>query len=344
MILNKTPVRTSKNYGINDIKLDLEIPEIKEFESVTILSDELENVEIKNEGKLTSKIGLELNINKNINIIIPENKKLQEPIIIEFNFDDDNKVLVDNIKIIFEKNSQANFILKYTSDNEENHFHYLKQETIAKEGSKGNIIISNLMNNNSQSFIAVENELNENSEIEHIMIELGANQKISNYYSKLVGDNSNNIVKNIYIGTEQNIIDINYNIEELGKNTKCDIKSEGAISGNARKNFKGIIDFKEGCKKSVGLENENCMILSPTAKSKSLPMLLCHEEDVEGAHGVSSGKPDESKIFYIMTKGISYEDARKLIVKANFSEIIKSIESEDLQREVNDRINYLLSN
>lgn len=344
MILNQTPVRTSKNYGINDIELDLEIPKITEFDNITILSDELENIDISDDGILTSKIGLELRVNKNINISIPENKKIKEPIIIEFNFDEDNRVLVDNIKVVFEKNSKANIILKYISDDDEKHFHYLKQEIIANESSKGNIIIANLMNNNSQSFIAVENELNENSEIEHILLELGANEKISNYYSKLVGDNSNNVVKNIYIGTEQNIIDINYNIDELGQNTKCDISSEGAISGNTRKNFKGTIDFKKGCKKSIGLENENCMILSPTAKSKSLPMLLCHEEDVEGAHGVSSGKLDEYKIFYIMTKGISYEDARKLIVKANFNEIISLIESEDLKNEINNRVDKLLTN
>ena len=73
-------------------------------------------------------------------------------------------------------------------------------------------------------------------------------------------------------------------------------------------------------------------------------MLLCHEEDVEGAHGVSSGKLDEYKIFYIMTKGISYEDARKLIVKANFNEIISLIESEDLKNEINNRVDKLLTN
>ena len=76
------------------------------------------------------------------------------------------------------------------------------------------------------------------------------------------------------------------------------------------------------------------MILSNASKSKSLPILLCQEENVEGEHGVSSGKIDESKIFYIMTKGISYKDAKKLIVKANFNKIIKEIEYEDLRFEI----------
>ena len=76
------------------------------------------------------------------------------------------------------------------------------------------------------------------------------------------------------------------------------------------------------------------MILSNKAKSKSMPVLLCHEEDVNGEHGVSSGKLDEDKLFYIMTKGISYDDARKLIVKANFNNIINKITNKELKKEI----------
>ena len=134
---------------------------------------------------------------------------------------------------------------------------------------------------------------------------------------------------------------INYNIEEYGKKTKCNINVQGALSGDSHKNFKGVIDFKEGSKESKGFENENCTLLSKTAKSKSLPVLLCHEEDVEGQHGVASGKIDESKLFYIMTKGISYDDAKRLIVKANFNEIIKDINNEELQNDINQVIDEL---
>ena len=80
------------------------------------------------------------------------------------------------------------------------------------------------------------------------------------------------------------------------------------------------------------------MILDDNAKSKSLPMLLCHEEDVEGEHGVSSGKIDENKIFYIMTKGISEEEAKRLIVKANFNKIIKEIDDVKLSYYINEMI------
>ena len=337
--LNSTPIRTANNFGINDIDLELELPQVKNFENVMIITSEMDKLQInkiENESlNLKSRIGLEeINNNYSLNIIVPKENIIHDPIIINCDFDDENNCLVDNIKITMEENSESTFILKYKSEDKEKAFHYLKQETIAKENSKGKIVIANMLNKSSDSFIAIENKEESNAKIDYVLVELGGKNKISNYYSKLEGNFAENNLKTIYLGTEKDIIDINYNIEVYGENSKCTIDTQGAVDDESRKNFKGIIDFKKGCKNSKGIENENCMILSNASKSKSLPILLCQEENVEGEHGVSSGKIDESKIFYIMTKGISYKDAKKLIVKANFNKIIKEIEYEDLRFEI----------
>ena len=338
--LNETSVRTANNFGINNIELNIELPVVKRFDNAMIITYEMDKIEIGNIGidvlksKQTSKIGLSLNKNYTLTLKVPKGEKLKDPVILDFNFDEDNSVLIDNIKIELENNAEADFILKYSSEEDNKYFHYLKLETIAKENSKSKIIVANMMESNSESFIAIENIQEEKSNVNYILAELGGKTKISNYYSRLNGDFAENNLKSIYLGTNNDVIDINYNIEVHRKNAKCNINTQGAISGNSHKSFKGIIDFKQGAENSKGIENENCMILSDTAISKSLPVLLCKEENVEGEHGVSSGKIDESKLFYIMTKGISYNDAKKLIVKANFSKILKDIGNEDLQNEI----------
>lgn len=338
--LNETSVRTANNFGINNIELEMELPVVKRFDNAMIITYEMDKIQIGNIGidvlnsKQTSKIGLSLNQNYTLTLTVPKGEKLKEPVILDFNFDEDNTVLIDNIKIQLENNAEADFILKYSSEENNKYFHYLKLETIAEENSKSKIIIANMLDNDAESFIAIENTQQEQSKVNYILAELSGKTKISNYFSKLEGNYAENNVKSIYLGTNNDVIDINYNIEVYGKYTKCNINTQGAISGNAHKNFKGIIDFKQGAENSKGIENENCMILSDTAISKSLPVLLCKEENVEGEHGVSSGKIDEAKLFYIMTKGISYDDARKLIVKANFSKILKEIKNEELQNEI----------
>ena len=103
----------------------------------------------------------------------------------------------------------------------------------------------------------------------------------------------------IYIGKEKDILDMNYYMFNKGEKTNSNIEIAGALFDESNKNFKGIIDFIEGSKNAVGYENENCLLFSDKAISKSLPMLLCHEEDVSGTHSVSTGKPDEDKLIFI---------------------------------------------
>ena len=347
-ILNDTPVKTSNNFGINNVELDIDIPTIRNYDNFLIMSTEVDKLEIINfdiitENKnLTSKIGLDVKQNYQINITVPKNVEIKEPIVLEFSLDEDNISLVENINIIFNENSKADFIIKYISNDENEQFHYLKQETKACNSSRGSITIVNMINESSNSFVAIENIIEDNARIDYNIIELGGKNKISNYYAKLQGNMSKNVVKNLYMGNNNNTIDINYNIEMYGQKTKCKIESQGAINDQCKKNFKGTIDFKENAKKAIGSENENCILLSDTAKSKSLPMLLCHEEDVEGEHGVSSGKIDDDKLFYIMTRGISKNEAKKLIVKAHLNDIIKNIKDESTQNEILTKIDQLL--
>lgn len=356
--LNETTVRTSVNYGINNIKVEFDLPDEnkqKTFENFSISTDEIDKMNIKisdegNEKEFSSKIGLSFKKYKKIVIDIPDNTEIKNTVLLDFLFNEDNNYLVDNIKINIGKNAKANFIIHYYSDdfilsesqdktkNENINFHNLLLETNIGDNGECNIICANLLNDDANSFLAFENILNENSRLAHTIVDLGGKNKISNYNSKLVGNCSFNNIKNVYLGAKNDIIDINYNIEAIGKSTKCIIESQGALIDSAKKNFKGIIDFKEGSTKSIGKENENCLILSDKARSRSLPVLLCHEEDVNGEHGVSSGKPDKQKMFYIMSKGISYSDARKLLVKANFSNLLNDIENESLNAEINDKI------
>lgn len=341
-ILNKSTTRTSNNYGINDIKLDLEIPIIKSFQNVTIRCEDTSKVNIKTSGEIKdsfeTRIGLRTNQNYRIDMVIPKNTFIKEPIYVKCDFDEDNKNLVDAVNITFEENSRASILIEYASENDGNYFHNLKQIVNMEENSEATIFILNKINETSDSFISIENTLKENSKLTHFLLEIGGKDKISNYYSKLIGDNSKNFVKNIYIGNNRDIVDINYNIEAIGKKTLCNIQSEGAIGGFAKKNFKGIIDFKEGSTKSSGIENENCLILSDKATSRSLPILLCHEEDVYGEHAVSSGKPDKNKLFYMMARGISYEKARELMVRANFRKIVNSIGNENIREKIEESI------
>lgn len=342
--VNDTPVRTARNFKINNIEVELEIPEkIAEFKNIEVINDkstidsEVLNLPLTyGNGKILEELNYET-ANSKIRIQT-SNKK--ENIKIIYNFDDNNVNLINQIEII--ANGDTNVIIEYKSQTTQKCLHNGIIRTIANENAKLNVTIVNLLNENSDNFEAIENKLEKNAKVNYTIIDIGGKTSVSNYYSNVIGENADNDLKSIYLGIDEQRKDINYIAELRGAKTNIDIDVQGALKDSAKKNFKGTIDFKKGSKKAKGNENEYCMLLSDKAKSIALPMLLCTEEDVEGNHSTASGKVDEKQLFYIMTRGISYKEAVKLIVKSKFNKIIERISDEDLKEEVLSEIDKRL--
>jgi len=289
-VLNQTPIRTAKNFNINNIELnDLEISEnVQDFKNLEIMQEsgkdevkvvpnEYEKIEVKYGSGLEKQI--EKNANKNI--IININSKTNKDIKLVFEFDKNNLNLIENIKINVEKDTNCCIYIIYKQKDSSRCYHNGLIRVNCDLNSKAVVNIVNLMNDRSSNILSIDGILNQNAVLKYNIVDFGGKNSITNLYSNLVGENSNNIINCIYLGTEKELIDINYIAELYGKKTNVEIEVQGALKNEAVKHFKGTIDFKKGCKKAQGNENEACMLLSEKAKSLALPMLLCSEEEVE---------------------------------------------------------------
>lgn len=354
--LNETPVRTAKNFRINNIKLEnIEVPEvIPSFENVTIIGDtskiDIEQNTINTDTNLiyglsdefTNQVRTQANQKIKLNINDAQNKKEKAEAEIDFKFDDENTVLIDNIEIIANENTKSTVIIKYTSNQENESYHNGIIKAKAEKNAELNIVLINLMNIKSNNFLAIENDFEENAKINYTIVDFGGKHSITNYYSNLQGDNCDNQLNTIYLGKENQVFDLNYIGELRGKKSNIDIEVQGALKDTSKKHFKGTIDFKKGCKKATGNENEACMLLSDTAKSIALPMLLCSEEEVEGNHSSSAGKIGEKELFYIMSRGFELKEAMKLMVRARFNQILEKIKNDELREEILQEIDKRL--
>ena len=331
--LNKLPIKTTNNFNINDVEVDIEINELN-----TNKLYEVEGIEVKQtikEEKITSRVGLEFN--KYLELTITVDKTYNNPILVNYNFTN-NDYLISNVIINYENNSNANFIFTYKSLDNNKHFNYLKEIVNMKENSTGTITYINLMNDNSTIIESFEDKVLDNASLTHNLIDITGNIRLYNSYLESIGYESKNYFNNIYLGTNNDLIDINYYLKNIGKKSITNLKVEGCLKDSSKKNFRGTIDFIEGCNKSDGQEFENCILLSDTTRSRALPMLLCHEEDVIGAHAESAGKIDKDKLFYLETRGMTKEEAEKLIVMANFDTIINLIDNEELKSDIIKKI------
>ena len=95
--------------------------------------------------------------------------------------------------------------------------------------------------------------------------------------------------------------------------TESEITANGALDSNAQKIFRGTIDFQRGSKGSHGSETENVLLLSDDIINRTLPVILCSEEDVNGTHGATIGDISGETLMYFQSRGISKEQAARLL-------------------------------
>ncbi len=325
MKINVTPRRTSENFRINEFEVDDKLfnKKLKQFNSYKL--DNIKLKEINNKTKnLIENTDQINNGNFKYELEIIDNNKYG---IINFDLEED---LVDLIELKIKKDS--NYLINYKSKN--NCYHNGLIKVNVSDNVKANIIVVNNLNSESINLMSFNNNMNNNCFLNYLIVDLGGNTSISNYYTSMNGNDSKNILNSIYIGEKKQVFDINYLVDIFGLNNTCDIDLQGSLKGESKKSFKGTIDFKKGCKKSIGNENEYCVLLSDKVISKSMPMLLCTEEDVVGNHATASGKVNDKTLFYIMSRGISKKDAEKLIVKSNFNRLLNTIKDENIKEEI----------
>ena len=142
-----------------------------------------------------------------------------------------------------------------------------------------------------------------------------------------------------YLGRDEQVIDLNLAVDHVGQNTRSDIDVSGALSGSARKVFRGTIDFRHGSAGSTGSEQETVLLLGDDVVNKTVPLILCAEENVEGTHGATIGALDDDTLFYFESRGFDRAAAEDLMARAAVERLAHDLgddaTAETVQHELN---------
>lgn len=174
-------------------------------------------------------------------------------------------------------------------------------------------------------------------------VEAGGSEAASKLLVELKGDNSQADVSSLYFADGSRRVDMNYIIRQSGKHTDATMLVHGALTGKAEKIFRGTLDFIKGSEGSVGREHEEVMLLSPKVRNRSVPLMLSGEADVDGHHAVSIGKMNEEKLFYLMSRGLDMDEAKRLVVEAAIAPVCARIPDEELTAEIKAEIEGRIS-
>ena len=145
---------------------------------------------------------------------------------------------------------------------------------------------------------------------------LGASKTFTGLATDLRGDSSRIDIATHYLGHDDQVHDFNYIVRHHGERTECDLQANGVLAGTSQKTLRGTIDLIRGAKGAQGSENETVLLVDEGVKNKTVPTILCNEDDVAGNHGATIGHIRDEQMFYLASRGLSREAAERMFVSA----------------------------
>ena len=181
-------------------------------------------------------------------------------------------------------------------------------------------------------------ECAENGQLDVLQIFIGKGNLYNGVRTELIGKRASTNMDIGYLGQKKQVIDINLVVNHIGKKTNCNIQVDGTLKDAAEKIFRGSIDFKTGSSDSKGAETENVLLLGDDVVNKTIPLILCAEENVEGSHGATIGELDEDTLFYFASRGIDMETAEDMMTKGKMEVLYRKIQDENTEKLVEKQL------
>lgn len=338
---NFIPCNTWNSTRVNNTEVLLPNLSPKEY---SLVKNENKNLDFSYEKFSFSKElteTLKAFTNLSLDFVSTKENSLNKIVSLELN--EENNQLVDIIKIKAEENSTLNLALDYFSKEDVKGFRHTIIEVEAEENSNVKIFLSQRFSLDILSIQSVYYKVKKNANVEFIQVDLGSKENYLSYIGELAEKEANVSINSIYFGKNNQKLDFNYVVNQIGQATNYDLSIKGALADRAQKTCRATIDFKRGSSTSKGSEQEYVTLLSDDIRNVAVPILLCTEDDVEGLHAASAGKIDEDILFYIMSRGFSETEAKRLILESKFAETIDLIENEEIRKRVYTTLSKKLS-
>ena len=316
------------NYSEDDFVISSSKNGIFEIENNNISIDFHKKLDNSNIDGICEKI------NSGLNSKIVEDLYDGKFVNVEFKSDSSlniKNVIKDNVSTVTynvfcnEENSDLYFYSEITGD--KGQFNHLYNIDIK---NNSNVTLVVFANSQSKGFINVLGNCEDNSHIKIIFVNVNKNSVYTNCKVYLNGDKSSSDIDISYICSGESKFDFNITSSMIGKESISYINGKGVLLDKANKVFRGTVDFQKGCLNAKGVENEEVIILSKNSKNQSLPLLLCKEKNVNGSHGFSANSIDKEKIFYLLSRGFSEKEAKSLILRGKFLNLLQEVKKQDV--------------
>ncbi|SRR5579875_2012753 len=211
-------------------------------------------------------------------------------------------------------------------------------EAYVREGA--NVHYSNIQNY-SENTTVLENKkaiCQKDSTINWALGYFGGRVTRARLESVFQGDGASSEDVEVVFGDESQKFDLVSDLSHVARHTKGRILANSVLKDRSTSIFKGMIRIGHEAKNANAYLAGHSILLSPEAKSDAIPGLEILTNDVKATHSASVAQIDDDQIFYMMTRGLPLDEAKKFIVLGFLEPGISRIDSEDLRDTMRDLV------
>ena len=302
------------------------------------INDEIEKKDlIDNENSL-----IDLNnafTNKTFKIVIKENYSLNKPLIIYHITNEKIKSKSINLRLDFEleKNSSLRLVDYYFDNSDKNFVNILYNFNLKKDSILKNYKIDKFKNNNLKySFNNIDQETNSVSET--FILSAGSNYFKNEINCNLKGNYSSAFVNGIFSLKENQQHEIRTTINHLVENTKSYQLIKSVLGKLSKAAYQGKIFVNSKAQKTDGYQLSKAILLDETSEFNAKPELEIYADDVKCSHGSASGSLNENSIFYLMSRGLNYQQSKELLINGFLLDVIEKITDSEIKNLIKNMI------
>ena len=316
-------------------------------EKIDFAFEDKDKIEInensKPNGKLKSNNSLiDLNsafTNKSYKILVKENYSFNKPLIVYHTSNNKIKSKNINLRLEFEleQNSSLRLIDLFNDGAENNFINVFYNFDLKKDSILKNYKIDKTQNNNIKySFNNINQD--ENSISETFILSAGSNFLKNEINCNLNGKYSSAFVNGIFSLNNEQHHEIRTIINHLVENTKSYQLIKSVLGKNSKSAYQGKIFVDSKAQKTDGYQLSKAILLDETSEFNAKPELEIYADDVKCSHGSASGSLDENSIFYLMSRGLNYQQSKELLINGFLLDVVEKITDTEIKNLVKNMI------
>jgi len=284
-------------------------------------------------------------VNDGIFLEIEDNYSFNKPLIIYnfFNKFSENKIINNKSFISLGKNSKLNLLEYYKAEdsikyfNNTIHNYSIQKNAMLKKFS----IDSNL--DNSYNYHLTNVKSYSNSIFENFLFSSGSSFIKNEIRCDLVSSFSSCFVNALIFLNNQQHHELKTNVNHRHEHCKSSQLVKSVLLDKSNGTYQGKIYVEKNAQKTNGYQLSKALVLSENSAFNSKPELEIYADDVKCSHGSTTGNIDQNSVFYLMSRGLSKEQANKMLVEGFLNEVIETITESNIQSLISklfiDKIN-----